>query len=443
MEKDMFWGYLSQFLQYGAALFVLPLLLKRLSAPELGVWFVFMTIYSMILLLDMGLSPTLARNVSYVIGGARRLLKSGYEIAEHHADVDYGLMKAIIATARHAFAFLSIIALVLLAGPGTFYINEITKELPRNNNVSAAWMIFVVAVCINIYFKYYTPLLQGRSLFAAYYKSTVIANLLFIGVTGVLLQFGMGLPGVGLGFLASAISGGLLSRRLFYDSDFKGRLDAAAPSSLDAFEVFGIMFHTGWRVGLTVVGIFLIQRVNTLLASVYLGLDTTAAYALTLHIMAALQSVSAVLFTVRRQKLAQYRVTNQRAAMRHSLESTFLFCVPTFILGAVAIVLGGSPLIRLIGGNVELLPRPLLAWFGLMAFLDLMHSLAVGVIETGNQAPFYKAAILSGLAIGLSAWIGLAYFNFGVAWLIGCQFVVQLAYNNWQWPWRVYKDLYR
>jgi len=56
--------------------------------------------------------------------------------------------------------------------------------------------------------------------------------------------------------------------------------------------------------------------------------------------------------------------------------------------------------------------------------------------------PFVGPALLSGLAVVLLSWIGVKYGRFGLAWLIGSQFVVQLAYNNWKWPWLVYQELY-
>ena len=115
MKKDMIWGYLSQFLQYGAALLVLPLLLRKLSSAELGIWYVFMTISALVTMLDLGFTPTLARNVSYVLGGAKRLLKDGFEVLSTPSPVDYSLFNAIIHAARHIFMVLAGCAFVLLA----------------------------------------------------------------------------------------------------------------------------------------------------------------------------------------------------------------------------------------------------------------------------------------------------------------------------------------
>ena len=442
MKKDFLWGYLSQFLQYGAALLVLPLLLIKLTSAELGVWYVFMTISALVTMLDMGFTPTLARNVSYVLGGARQLLKNGLEVIDVPGTVDYGLLKVVIKTARKIFMLIAIGAGALLATLGSWYILHVAHDQVEQQTVLIAWAIFVVATIINLYYKYYTPLLQGRDLYTAFYKSSAIANIVYVAVTAVLLQLELGLISVSIGFLASALVGRWLSWRYFYDDAFKLQVQQATEASVSSTEIFETLWHNAWRLGLGVIGAFFILRANTLLSSIYLGLATTAAYALTLQVFSVLQSVSTVVFNVQQPTLARYRVINQRKELVKTMEMGLVCALGLFILGVLLLLWLGSPLIKWIGGQTGLLPVPLLAWIGLMMLLELSHSLAAGVIISGNKVPFVKSALLSGIAVISLSWIGLKYGGFDVAWLIGSQFIVQLAYNNWKWPWLVYQDLY-
>ena len=442
MKKDVLWGYLSQFLQYGAALLVLPLLLIKLTSAELGVWYVFMTISALVTMLDMGFTPTLARNVSYVLGGARQLLKNGLEVLDTPGTVDYGLLKVVIKTARKIFMLIAIGAAVLLATLGSWYILHVAHDQVDQQTVLIAWAIFFVATVINLYYKYYTPLLQGRGLYAAFYKSSALANIGFVAVTAVLLQLDLGLISVSIGFLASALLGRWLSWRYFYDDAFKLQVQQASEASFSSTEIFQTLWHNAWRLGLGVIGAFFILRANTLLSSIYLGLATTAAYALTLQVFSALQGVSTVVFNVQQPTLARYRVTNQRHELVKTMELGLGCALGLFIFGVLMLLWLGSPLIKWIGGQTGFLPVPLLVWIGLMMLLELSHSLAASVIVSGNQVPFVRPALLSGVAVISLSWIGLKYGGFGVAWLIGSQFIVQLAYNNWKWPWLVYQDLY-
>ena len=441
MNKDVVWGYLAQFLQYGASLLVLPLLLRKLSSAELGVWYVFMTISAFVTMLDMGFTPTLARNVSYVMGGARQLMRSGYAVVDQAAGVDYGLFKAIIVAARRIFFCIGLLAFFILLIPGSWYISHVTQNQVDLQTVLIAWSIFVVATIVNLYYKYYTPLLQGRGLYAEFYKTSAIANLAFIVVTAILLQTNLGLIGVACGFLVSALISRYLSWHYFYDQEFKQRLAKAAQAAVSTLEVFKILWHNAWRLGLGVVGAFLILRANTLLSSMYLGLATTAAYALTLQVFSVLQSVSTVFFNVQQPKLAQYRLLNHHQLLVNTVKQGLGSSLGLFLLGALGVVCMGTPLIKMMGTHTSLLSIPLLIAISCMVLLELNHSLAAGVIITGNNVPFVKPSLLSGCVIFIMSWIGLKYADQGVGWLIAIQFTVQLAYNNWKWPLVMYKEL--
>lgn len=446
MKKDVFWGYASQFLQYGSALLVLPLLLRELSSAELGVWYIFMTISVLANMLDMGFSPTLARNVSYVLSGAKHLQKDGYEVIqrsdEKELEVDYGLLRSIISASKRIFFLIALATLILLAAPGTLYILNVTRGEVANEVVLQAWSVFICATALNLFFKYYTPLLQGRSLFGQLYKSNALASLAFVAVTAALLKVGLGLLAIAHGYLVSALLGRWLSHRYLYDATFKAKLAHAPKHGPGTLEVFWLMWHNAWRLGCGAIGAFLILRANTLLSSIYLGLEATATYALSMQVFAILQSVSTVVFNTQLPKLAQYRVQNQREALLKTMERGIASALSIFLFGALILLWQGAPLIKLIGGHTELLPPFLLAWMAGMMFLELNHSLSAGVIVTGNKVPFVKPAILSGCFIVFLSWLGLKYGGLGITGLIGAQFFVQIAYNNWKWPLLIYKEFY-
>lgn len=442
MKRDIVWGYLSQFLQYGAALLVLPLLLRRLSSAELGVWYVFMTISTLVNMLDMGFTPTLARNVSYVMGGARNLQASGYQVTDTPGQVDYGLLRAIIDSSRRIFLLMAMLALLLLASGGSWYILRINHGQINEHRLLSAWGVFVAATVINLYYKYFTPLLQGRELFIRQYKASTISNLAFVVVTLVLLYLDWGLLGVALGFLVSALLGRWLSWWFFYDEEICARLTAAQPAALTTGAIFLLHWHNAWRMGVGVIGAFLILRANTLLASAYLGLDATASYAFTLQVFTVLQSLANVVFTIQQPQLAKFRIQNDKKQMVATIEIGLASALGLYVIGAGVLIMFGAPLVHLIGGHTTLLARPLLAWLAVTIFLELNHSLAATVIVTGNRVPFVKAAIGSGLTIFFLSWSGLTYGHQRIAWLIATQFVVQLTYNNWKWPLQMAQELH-
>lgn len=57
-KKDVLWGYIAQFFNIGAGILLLPVILKLLPADILGVWYIFLTISSLVQMIDFGFQPT-------------------------------------------------------------------------------------------------------------------------------------------------------------------------------------------------------------------------------------------------------------------------------------------------------------------------------------------------------------------------------------------------
>jgi hypothetical protein len=434
VKRDIVWGYLAQFLQYGAALLVLPLLLRKLTGVELGIWYVLLTISTLVMMLDMGFTPTLARNVSYILGGARVIFRAGHAVGESGGQVDYGLLKGVIIASKRIFLWLSIAAFVLMASAGTWFILSLSQGKIPLWEIICAWILFVVSACLNLYFKYYTPLLQGRGLFAEYYRATALSNISFVVTAAVLLMAGLGLIGVSIGFCVSAIVGRWLSGRYFNDLFFLQKLALAPAVAIPIVTIIMTLWNNAWRLGVVVVGAFLTLKANTFVASANLGLEVTAAYALTIQVFSTVSSIAIVTVTIQQQKMAQLRVVGERGDLQAMIELGLGSAVLLYIAGATLIVIFGNALIAQVGGNTAMLDRSMLIAVAFMLLLELNHSVSASIITTGNVVPFVKPSIISGVAVMVASVIGLYIFQFGVWWLIASQALVQIAYNNWRWP---------
>ena len=85
-KKDVLWGYIAQFFNIGAGILLLPVILKLLPADILGVWYIFLTISSLVQMIDFGFQPTFTRNVAYVFSGAVKLQAKGLDKGQTHLD---------------------------------------------------------------------------------------------------------------------------------------------------------------------------------------------------------------------------------------------------------------------------------------------------------------------------------------------------------------------
>lgn len=127
-KNDIFWSYTAQLLNIGAGIFILPIILKKLSSAELGVWYVFLAIASLVALLDFGFLPTIQRNVSYVFSGVEELLEQGISEKKSN-EINYKLLKDIIETSKIIYRRISILILIFLSTLGSLYIGSLIREL--------------------------------------------------------------------------------------------------------------------------------------------------------------------------------------------------------------------------------------------------------------------------------------------------------------------------
>lgn len=435
MKKDIIWGYIAQFLQYGAALLVLPILLRRLSSAELGVWYVLLSFQSIVVLLDMGFTTTITRNVSYIQSGARKLHKEGFGLSDRGNGIDFGMMRSILGASKLIFLCLSAGAVVLMSTVGTWFMLKITRDQIPVDVTLACWAVFTVSTVLNLYFRYFTPLLQGRGLFAEFYRASAISNISFVICIAAFLLNGMGLVGIAISFLVAALVRRWLCGKYLYDAEFVHQLQSAPADAMSAREVVKVLWDNTWRYGLVLVGSFMILKTNTLVASAYLGLAKTASYSLTLQVFSTISSISVVALTIQQQRMARMRVAGDQDGLTQLVKGSIAGALLIYLICATPITLLGNGMIAAIGGHTFMLSGALLGSVALMLLLELNHSAASAIIMTSNMLkPFVVPAVASGVATVCLAVGGMQFFGFDVWWLVAVQFTVQLAYNNWRWP---------
>ena len=112
-KKDVIWNYIAIFFNMGAGVIVLPLILHYLSAEEIGLNYLMLTISSMVALIDFGFSPQIGRNITYALSGAKRVEREGLQ-DEAIDGPNYRLLAIVIEAAKYIYRRLSVVVLVLL-----------------------------------------------------------------------------------------------------------------------------------------------------------------------------------------------------------------------------------------------------------------------------------------------------------------------------------------
>lgn len=435
-------GLVAQLLQYGSGLVLLPFIVTRLPADEVGVWYIFITLQGLATLADFGFQPTFARSFSSAYAGVERIERHGHSATRPTANLR--LVKGLLQLCRRFYAALAVAVVLLLVLIGFFYLPTLTQgEDVSTGNIQGAWAVLSAGIALTIYFGWNTGFLLGAGRVSAAYWGQIASRAGFILVGGSALLAGWGLVGLAAGNLAAVLAARVIQQ--WHMLPLLRALRRVAPDAAgngDRKALFAALWPNASRMGLVAIGAFLITRLNVLVASSFFTLETAASYAITLQLMMAVNSVAQLPITVAVPKMVQLRVQRETRALRNIWLGRQAVLLALFATGVAFVAVAVQPLLAAVGSNVQLLPVPLTLLMGAVLLLEANHSSCALVITTGNSVPFVGSALLSGLAVAALS-IASAQAGLGIAGLIASQGIVQLAYNNWKWPLELWRELHR
>ncbi len=440
-KKDIVWSYVGTILSMGANLLMLPFLMYFLSDDMLGLWYIFASIGAIATLFDFGFGVTFARNITYAWVGARKLKKEGVEFV-HNSEPDYKLMKKVLITCKIIYGLIAGAALILLLTVGTGYVLYVSRELLGNMHI-IAWIIYAIAVFLNLYYGYYASFLRGVGDVAQANKNTVLARLVQIILMILLLFMGYGLIGACVAYLAYGTLFRLLGKHYFYK--YKGigaKLNEIEekPSKTEIKEMFNVVWHNAWRDGAISLCNYCCNQITTLICSAYLSLAETGVYSIGVQIASAIATIAGTLYNTYQPELQSAYIMHDKEKLRRLISMIVMSFVYLFTVGTVGFCVVAVPLLRLIKPSA-VVSIPVLLGLCLYQFILKYRNCYTSYFSCTNRIIYVNGFIISAvLCVGLS-FFSIGILNWGVWGLIFAQIISQAIYNMWHWPSMAHKEL--
>lgn len=438
-KKDIVWNYIAIFFNMGTGVIVLPLILHYLSAEEIGLNYLMLTISSMVALIDFGFSPQIGRNVTYALSGAKRVEREGLH-DEANGEPNYRLLATVIRSAKYIYRRLSVVVLVLMLTLGTYYIYHVTNGFKDVENSLWIWIVFSISNYFNLYFIYYRSLLTGSGKIFESSISIILSKLTYIITCGVMVFCGFGLFSVVIANMLAPLVLFVYSHIKFYTPQVKEHL----PSNIQKGEIneaISGIWYNAKKLGINQLGAFAILKLNLFLVGFFLPLSVVGSFGILTQIVPTLSSVATALFHTYQPQIASLQVVHNTAEISRKLSITVVVYWLTMIAGGVALVLLLPWILQLIGSNAEVPPTLITVLYLIIMTLEGNHTIFSSVIVTANKVPFVSAGLISGALIGVFIYLSLRFTSLDLLGVVLSQGLVQLAYNNWRWPKYVLDDL--
>lgn len=438
-KSDVIWSYIGTILSYGSSFILLPVLVKYLSEDELGLWYSYTAVGNLVLLFEMGFNPTFARNIVYCLSGAKRLTKEGS--FEYSEQVDWHLTAAVLRTSKLIYAGIAAIALAIMLTIGNLYVGSITSGLQGNAHW-IAWLIFVAAIFLNLFYLWTLTFLRGFGDIAGENKSKTYAKMCQLVVTFILCCLGMGIVGAALGFFAYS---GLL--RFFAWRELRNHKDVlnnarnkgGEITRLDIKAVLATVSNLAIKDGIVEISLYIATQATSIICSLYLSLAETGMYSLQLQLANAVSGLSSSYLTSCYPAYQSAYANNNKESMRNIVKrgfSIFWVCALVAIAGVLLVVFPVLPLFR---PSAQLNAALFVALACYACIVQQYSSFCVLIVAT-NRMPYVMAYIVSS-AVGIALSAIAMRLGYGLWGLVCCQLIAQCAYNVWYWPSFVLNEL--
>ena len=424
------WSWGLNALKLSLGLILLPLVLRKLPTAELGMYYVLLSLTAITNLVDFGFAPTIARFVSYAMGGAKTIQAQGVARAGDSTSPNYRLLWELLQTTRTLYRFLTLALLVVLGIWGTYVVELRIHETASPALTRLAWAVTLVGALWEIYSNWWEVFLRSMNEVVTAARIAVLATAIRLILAALLLICGWGLLSLPVATLVT----NLIQRQLARRRCLGLLAGQPAPEKVDVKQNLAILWPNSWRMGVYCVGGYLTLNANTAICLQLLGLDANARYGLSSQVLGIAAGMAWVWTLVKWPVVGQQLARHDFQAIQRVLRPRLWLQNVSFFAMAGFLILWGAPLLERFGSGKQLLPP---VWFGLLALnslLEMQYTFWGTAIFLGNRFPFLWYSVASNL-LSLLLSLGLIHFSsLGLGALVLGPLISGCLFNYWYWP---------
>lgn len=404
-----------------------------LTTEEITVWLLFMTLISMQLLADIGLTPTFTRALSRAFAGAPDLKspapesqQSVQKLSDH---TNVRLVNNIVAAMNQAYVRLSIVSTSILLIVGTLLLLGPIGKIDMPEAAWIGWGVVIIVSAVIFFANGYMAYLLARQLIPQLQRLRAITAFgaacsmfaaleLDTGLIGLVLAHQIWSVLLVLGVRRSARAAGLNNH-----SETSTRLADGNKSDRkkDINHVFEYIWPATWRSGLGILfGYALFQSTGLVYAQFATAADA-AIYLFILRLLQIVISFSQAPFYSKLPVLNQMWAQGDKEGIRRLAARGMRLAYWVFVAGVVGAGLVFPVLFDLVNANIEFPNALLWVLFGIGGIVERYGAMHIQIYSFTNHIVWHIANGITGLlylgiCIALVPFYGL--YGFALAYVL-------------------------
>ncbi len=391
--------WLSYFTKSGNLLFVLPLILKKFSAPEIAVWTFFMAILSMSALADFGFRNTFIRLFALAYGGARDIGIFSADKVDTQKSGDtktnWELIEKLYSATTNIYRYVSLVLAIILFSAGSFSLITPISHVANQPQSWIAWAVIGISIICDFYGKVFSNYLEGL------YMIALVKRIEFFFKLGSILT----------SFLVLILAPSLLNLvivnatwtiinvlRNYYLCTYvcEGRFKSFKAQPLER-KFFLKIWKPAWRGG---VSGLMSQGLTNLTGIIYGQVGNPAAvasYMIALRVITEIRNVSNAPFYSKIPLMVKMRAEGNYKRLVQIAQRGMVIAHLVYTVSAVAVGLFLNMFLKMIGSNVHFVDPKLWLMLSFAFYVHRYGALHMQLYLTTNHVISHIADTIAGV----------------------------------------------
>ena len=438
--KSLIWNYISTIIKIFGGFLLMPLIVTQFSSDDVGIWTILMTITSLIGILDMGFIVSFTRNVSYLYNGADEIWREGIMHEVKTSVVNDLELGKLIQAMRMFYKFLSAIVVILMLFGGSIYLLKVLTNYSTDpSDVYFVWLFFIFVNGYNVYTLYLEAILIGTDQIISVKQTSVIGYLIYLFVSISLVLYDLDLLAIVTAQMSMLLYNRWSMKRKLMKIGLSNQLSEFSFS--EKIQVLKTISPNSFKIGLTSLGGYLVNRFSLFIGSLYLDLKVVGSLGIMMQIILVLNSICNVYFSTKQYRINQLQILGKKTEIMGLYKRNVLTILFLYGISFVFFIFLRDWLTYSVKGTFVFPSLEVIVIVFVAGLLEINHVTAANYILSSNVVPFFKASLISGISVIIVCYLFLVVMNFGAVSIVLAPAIVQLAYQNWKWPLYLIKNL--
>ena len=410
-------------------LVLMPVLFRHLPKEELGVWMLLGQTWSVMGILDLGLSFTLTRRIALAKG------KSGGDPNVPLTEETRHEIADLVESGRRIYHWLALVTLIISSVAGYFYLRQLHFTALSLPVAMLAWGILCLSQSFGLWAQVWNCLLLG----VGYVGWDAILSSIISTLTLVFQIIALFLGG-GLIALATVAAVGAVSQRYLL-------LGFARNRRPELFKIRGhwnapvirSMVSPSLRAWLTGIGLVIVLNTDQFFIASLKGVAQIPAYRAAYLVLFNLTMMAAMSGLVSAVFVSHLWQSGEVAEVHRLLLRNLRFGLGIMAAGGACVLVLGHRLFDVWLGPGNFIGYPILGIFFVIQFFETQCSIITSSSRATEDEAFTVFALVAGvLKLVLAAVLGV---RFGLAGIASATLIAQLVTNYWYMVFRGFARL--